>query len=65
VPHHKIAYLTEDGKQVASGPRHAPAGKRPDIPLKGEFIELDGHWRVKEVRLYPSSDSVVVVLVPA
>jgi hypothetical protein len=66
VPHHKIAYRTEDGKHVAEGLRHAPAGERPEIPLKGEVVDLDGHrWTVKEVRLYPSSDSVVVVLVPA
>ena len=67
VPHHKIAYRTEDGKQIAEALlRHVPTGERPEIPLKGEVVELDGRlWEVKEVRLFPTTDSAIVVVVPA
>ena len=50
MPHHKIAYRTEDGKQIAEALRHAPTGERPEISLKGDVVELDGRlWEVKEV----------------
>lgn len=66
MPHNKISYRTEDGKQIADALRHAPAGERPELPLKGAVVELDGgRWQVKEVKLFPTTDSAIVVVVPA
>ena len=66
MPHHKIAYRTEDGQHLAERLHHAPAGGRPEIPAKGDIIELNnGRWEVKEIRLFPHTDSVIVLVVPA
>lgn len=66
MPHHKIAYRTEGGERIAEALRHARVGGRPEIPARGDVVELQGRrWRVTEVRLFPYTDSAIVVVTPA